>query len=80
MFKNYQSQSNGPYNSPSIYVKTVPPDGGLCYNSASNPLAILGTSHNGLGDSWHIADVTLKKSQKSASCYISGNAPWHIVL
>jgi hypothetical protein len=43
----------------------------ICYDSASNPLAILGTSHNGLGDLWHIADSTEKKSAKI--CRL-----WHI--
>jgi hypothetical protein len=54
--------------------------GGFCYDSASNPLAILGTSLNVLGDRWHFADVTEKNQPKSAGCGISGNARWHIAL
>jgi hypothetical protein len=50
--------------------------GGFCYDSASNPLAILGTSHNGLGDRWHIVDGTEKNPPKSAGCGISGKALW----
>jgi hypothetical protein len=33
------------------------------YYSASNPLAILGTLRNGLGDRWHIAAGTEKTRQ-----------------
>jgi hypothetical protein len=36
---------------------------GFCYDSASNPLAILGTSRNGLGDRWHIVDGSEKNRQ-----------------
>jgi hypothetical protein len=39
-------------------------------------LAILGTSRNGLGDRWHIADGTEKNPPKSAGCGLSGKAPW----
>jgi hypothetical protein len=50
---------------------------------ASNHLAILGTSRNGLGNHWHMADATEKNSPKSAGCGISRKDPWadrwHIV-
>jgi hypothetical protein len=45
----------------------------FCYGSASDPLVILGTSHNGLGDRLHIAAGT---EQKPAGCGISVKAPW----
>jgi hypothetical protein len=39
---------------------------------------ILGTSHNRLGDRWHITAGTEKKNlPKSAGCVISGKAPWN---
>jgi hypothetical protein len=39
---------------------TVFRSGGFCYDSASNRLTSVGTSHSGWGDHWHIAAITAR--------------------
>jgi hypothetical protein len=43
-------------------------------------LAILGNSRNGLGDRWHIAAGTEKKSAKICRLWHIRQTPWHIAL